>query len=248
MVVILADKTFLEQLRVTRSECTDPTFAAKCNAAIPWNSTVPAAIAAAGLGGGCTPSAAPRLSQLWGACRLPGGDGVQFPAGPVPAPLVVNTSSVPPEALLLSGVACRYRGNRSWINDARIPSECFQAAAVTGPQWAALVSAGWARAAGGGGFVNASRCEACFCEALMGASPELWWDSLDAGPHRGGTRSPSGGAPCTGQAASLGMFTALEGIAIVVVSRAVAAAQSLCCELAFRVMESHTCWMMSLVT
>ena len=221
LVVILVDKTFLEQMRGSRSECVDPAFAATCNAAVPWNSTVPAAIAAAGLDAGCSSSAALRLSQLWGACGLAGGDGVRFPTGPVPAPLVVNTSTVPPEPLILSAMPCRYRGNRTWINVARIPQVCFAAASVTAPQWAALVSAGWAGAsspAAAGGFVNASKCEACQCTALMTASPALWWDSLDAGPHRGGTRSPNGGAPCSGQAASLAWYAALEGVAIAVVS------------------------------
>ena len=56
------------------------------------------------------------------------------------------------------------------------------------------------------------------CGALMAASPALWWDSLDAGPHRGGTRSPDGGAPCTGQATSLVAFTALQAAAMALVS------------------------------
>lgn len=221
LAVIVTDKTFAEQMRDRRSECEDPQFAAMCNAAIPWNATVPAAIAAAGPGPGCFANSTPLLSQLWGACGLAGGDGVHFPRGPVPAPLVVNLSAVPVESLLLAPVPCRYRGNGTWTTGVNLVQVCSASSAVTGPQWTALVAAGWAgvSSAGeqGGGFVNASKCEACQCEALMRASPVLWWDSLDVGPHQAGTRSPGGGAPCSEQAAALAKFTGLQAAAIALV-------------------------------
>lgn len=191
------DKSTRElQLSDANTFCTTASAVLPCNLALPWSSNVtsPSATAAC-------PSASPaqcRLSQAWGASSLTSNHSSRFPPGSLPVPLDVNTSVFPAKSYVLAAAACRYSdaagSSSGWLAAEDLSQGCISQTTPTGAQWRALLLAGWIS-----GFANATACGQCLCSAVMVMDPAVWWDALDAGPHRGGLRAPDGSAPCTGQ-------------------------------------------------
>ena len=186
------------QLSDANTFCTTAAAVLPCNFALPWSSNVtsPSATAAC-------PSALPvpcQLSQAWGASSVTLNRSSSFPPGPLPVPLDVNTSVNPAKSYVLAAAACRYSdtagddGTPGWISAGDLTQNCIDQATPSSAQWRALLLTGWVS-----GFANASACEQCLCTAVMNMDPAVWWDALDAGPHRGGLRTADGSALCTGQ-------------------------------------------------
>lgn len=208
MVCIVYGKTYAEQLRVRRSICTDLDFATSCNAAVGWTvNATSAACTTAGLPAGCS------VAQAWGF------DSSYLSYGTPPVPLGVNNSVEPAQNFILSGQPCRWVGSAQrneslWLAPDKISADCVAASAVTINQWAVLNLAGWSESAQ---FVNESSCIFCMCSVLMTTTPALWWDSVDAWPHRAVVRTSAGVAPCSAQAAEAAAFAGLQAAAVILV-------------------------------
>jgi hypothetical protein len=179
LVAVVADKTFLLKLRSSHSECVEPGFAPRCNAALRWDAAV-AGCPAPAPPAGCT------LADLWGA-GLVGGPGTApagFPGDPLLVPLDVNMSLSPPTVLLLGADECRLANgsaaplNRSraaakvvWLPGANVTRECAAKAQATRAQWEGLVTAGWRP-----GVLEADvdSCNWCFCEVTVERIGPVW--------------------------------------------------------------------------
>jgi hypothetical protein len=213
MVCIVYGKTYAEQLRAHSSSCADHALANSCNIAVNWGFKASTATCAeSGLQPGCL------LSQIWGFKQ---DEFLSFPEFPPPIPLGVNTTVHPAHTFVLNGQPCR-RSQRaglngssgwSWLAPDQISDDCIKKSGLTATQWTTLNQAGWIEES----FANASSCRLCLCSVLMTAAPILWWDSVDAWPHSGGTRTDRGAAPCSEQAAEAASFAGLQAAAVILV-------------------------------
>jgi hypothetical protein len=198
MYTISSDHGCPSQLSDSNTFCTSTSSVLPCNLALPWSSNVtfPAAATACPFSSPCL------LSEVWGATSLTSNKSSAFPPGPIPVPLDVNTSVSPVKSYVLAAAACRYSSTATWENLNKLgwlaagdlSKECISQASPTEAQWRALLLAGWVA-----GFKNSTPCSQCICTAVMSANPAVWWDALDAGPHRGGLRTADGAAQCTDQ-------------------------------------------------
>lgn len=198
--LIVWGKSVNQTMMENKGSCSDPLFAAGCNANLNWQAKSPH---------GCPEGQAEcTLGAAWG---VGGIEDAMLGVTPLSVDTSRKWSRVP---VLLSGNECR-KGDvqGGFFQPLNLTRECWEASIVTAEQWRSFSGALFVE-----GFANASSCTDCFCWSLQTSSPSVWDASWDFMGISGSIRSSTTGkAVCDNQAGSYRMFVYLQCATVVVI-------------------------------